>query len=458
MRIRPHLTRAAVAALTGLALAGTGTASGQAVPEPGIVLYGKVWSNGQVLVSGQLALTYAAGATTVRVTVPLRQLKTADGDTHSYRVMFPAASATTGAAVGAGVLPVTDSPVTYTRSATLDGQPLRLEASRTQDTFSIATRGKIERLDLVAQGSAIPTYSISGSVNYAGRQPGPVVVQLYENAAFQGTPVRNVTIAAVTRGVEFTTSGLPGAAYYVRAFKDFDGNGAPGAAEAYGVCAANPVVVPPDAPGLSVTLADVDRDGDGLPDWWELQYLGGLDFGPNDDVDADGKTNAAEYLAQEPPSGILLDLYPGWNLVSIPVEPADASVAVVFAPARVSKQVYGWDGQSYLEAATVAPLHGYWVYVAGSAGDLPVVCEVSGTPVLDSTRALPSGWSLIGPVTNGPVPVDARISGIWRWDAVNGVYCPPENGLEIGTGYWVFVLAEDGRAAEAQTGQDRPRR
>jgi hypothetical protein len=133
-------------------------------------------------------------------------------------------------------------------------------------------------------------------------------------------------------------------------------------------------------------------------------------------------------------------------------------VAAVFAPARVSKQVYGWDGQSYLEAATVAPLHGYWVYVAGSADDLPVVCEVSGTPVLDSTRTLPPGWSLVGPVTNGPVPVDARISGIWRWDAVNGVYCPPENGLEVGTGYWVFVLAEDGRAAEAQTGQDRPRR
>ncbi|MHC4550398.1 MAG: hypothetical protein ACYTEZ_16640 [Planctomycetota bacterium] len=46
-----------------------------------------------------------------------------------------------------------------------------------------------------------------------------------------------------------------------------------------------------------VKLVDplVDSDGDGLPDWWEMQVFGTLDYGPDDDPDGDGLTNAQEY-------------------------------------------------------------------------------------------------------------------------------------------------------------------
>ncbi len=37
-----------------------------------------------------------------------------------------------------------------------------------------------------------------------------------------------------------------------------------------------------------------DRDGDGLPDAWEMQYFGNLKQGPNDDFDGDGLTNQEE--------------------------------------------------------------------------------------------------------------------------------------------------------------------
>ncbi|MFA5343323.1 MAG: hypothetical protein WC381_05105, partial [Kiritimatiellia bacterium] len=50
-----------------------------------------------------------------------------------------------------------------------------------------------------------------------------------------------------------------------------------------------------------VTLALVDQDGDGMPDGWELEYFGNLDYGPNDDPDHDGLTNLQEYQYRTDP-------------------------------------------------------------------------------------------------------------------------------------------------------------
>lgn len=42
-------------------------------------------------------------------------------------------------------------------------------------------------------------------------------------------------------------------------------------------------------------VRDVDNDGDGLPDDWELFYFGNLDQGANGDPDGDGASNLSEY-------------------------------------------------------------------------------------------------------------------------------------------------------------------
>lgn len=47
--------------------------------------------------------------------------------------------------------------------------------------------------------------------------------------------------------------------------------------------------------GLTFVVAETDVDGDGLPDWWEMQYFGNLAQTANGDPDGDGLTNLQEY-------------------------------------------------------------------------------------------------------------------------------------------------------------------
>ncbi len=52
---------------------------------------------------------------------------------------------------------------------------------------------------------------------------------------------------------------------------------------------------------LVLQRADVDSDGDGLPDWWETLYFAG-NADPNADPDGDGMSNLAEYRAGTNPT------------------------------------------------------------------------------------------------------------------------------------------------------------
>jgi len=74
---------------------------------------------------------------------------------------------------------------------------------------------------------------------------------------------------------------------------------------------------------VTFTVGDIDADGDGLPDWWELQYFGNLSQGANDDPDGDGVTNLQEYQqGRNPTKSALADSGDFVNLkVHTPLEP-----------------------------------------------------------------------------------------------------------------------------------------
>ncbi|MFQ6128078.1 MAG: hypothetical protein ACE5QW_04165 [Thermoplasmata archaeon] len=49
-------------------------------------------------------------------------------------------------------------------------------------------------------------------------------------------------------------------------------------------------------------VAEEDTDQDGLPDWWELEYFGNLNYGADDDPDNDDFTNLEEFEAGTDPT------------------------------------------------------------------------------------------------------------------------------------------------------------
>ena len=177
-------------------------------------------------------------------------------------------------------------------------------------------------------------------------------------------------------------------------------------------------------------------------------------------------------------------LNPGWNLVSLPGEPADSSIGSVFGPGIEVRTVYtydpvvpgGWmvavretlDSDWQGDLTEISGQRGYWVLsdaiqdwevsiprlAGGAAG--------TGTPIQPPVIPLYAGWNLI-PVTdisgNGEggdtISADvylqklgdgldlARVLGfntiMNQWFTVLDSQMGSPGDLEIGSGYWVFV-------------------
>ena len=177
-------------------------------------------------------------------------------------------------------------------------------------------------------------------------------------------------------------------------------------------------------------------------------------------------------------------LSPGWNLVSLPGEPADSSIASVFGPGVEVRTVYsydpvipgGWmvavretlDSDWQGDLTEINGQHGYWVLsdaiqdwevsiprlAGGAAG--------TGTPIQPPVIPLYAGWNLIpvtdisgngsgGQTINADVYLQslddgldlARVLGFDtirnQWETVLDPDMQMNNTLTIGAGYWIFV-------------------
>jgi hypothetical protein len=177
-------------------------------------------------------------------------------------------------------------------------------------------------------------------------------------------------------------------------------------------------------------------------------------------------------------------LSPGWNLVSLPGEPADSSIAAVFGPGVEVRTVYtydpvipgGWmvavretlDSDWQGDLTEITGQRGYWVLsdaiqdwevsiprlAGGAAG--------TGTPIQPPVIPLYAGWNLIpvtdisgngsgGDTLNAEVYLQklddgldlARVLGFDtitnQWETVLDPDMQMNNTLTIGSAYWIFV-------------------
>ncbi|WP_243670800.1 hypothetical protein, partial [Methanoculleus chikugoensis] len=162
-----------------------------------------------------------------------------------------------------------------------------------------------------------------------------------------------------------------------------------------------------------------------------------------------------------------LELYEGWNFVSIPkpLSAGNNTVAAVFGDVDMGgRSVYTFAPPAtgftpVGENETLKVLEGYWVY---SAENLTLKLNLSTNPMrAPATKTLSPGWNAIGYSDLTPHSADETlrsVENVWvyvvGYNADDQTYRPvivnnqtDDQGLSPPTeGYWLFVR-EDGRLA-----------
>lgn len=165
-----------------------------------------------------------------------------------------------------------------------------------------------------------------------------------------------------------------------------------------------------------------------------------------------------------------ISLSQGWNLISLPVQPVDSSIATVLGPVAGSVEIvwtydfitkqwlkYRPGGQdNSLQLMYTGP--GYWVHMKAPA-TLTVNCLAGVVP----QAGLSAGWNLIGYYWTDNADVErvfANIRGKWKfiWGWENGTWklkaawnmpgaglFPALTTLKKGGAYWVYLLPGEGR-------------
>lgn len=134
------------------------------------------------------------------------------------------------------------------------------------------------------------------------------------------------------------------------------------------------------------------------------------------------------------PSTVNVSVAARWNLVSLPVDPSNKSVASVF-PSAPADSAFSFSGTSYLTSEQLIPGAGYWLKF-GEAETVPI----TGTQLSSITVAVAAGWNIIGSVSNPVIAADITsdpgslvTSEFFSYD---GRYRSAAT-IEPGKGYWV---------------------
>ena len=132
--------------------------------------------------------------------------------------------------------------------------------------------------------------------------------------------------------------------------------------------------------------------------------------------------------------GFQQDFISQYNLISLPLLPADASVDALY-PGSTAGTLVAWDGLEYVNQDSLRFGEGYWI-------DFPDDRQltIKGTAVDSLSLTLTEGWQLIGNVSGVSRLTDIIDPGniiipntLYGWDGVYNL----TNRLEQGRGYWI---------------------
>ncbi|OPY26893.1 MAG: hypothetical protein A4E28_02270 [Methanocella sp. PtaU1.Bin125] len=180
-----------------------------------------------------------------------------------------------------------------------------------------------------------------------------------------------------------------------------------------------------------------------------------------------------------------LNLYPGWSLISVPIDLHDDNIEHFF-PENVNnyvESVWAWDDscqdwmyyshdqndyfyQYYPHLTNIQPIRGFWVLYTGTSAVSFPVYGIRPSQDTVSYDCLNSGWTIVGypsTVLRSPGSLYSAAEVVWGWDASvqNWMYYgqdpyfyqyyPAINNLEPGHGYWVYKPAGGLRALDGDS-------
>ena len=201
--------------------------------------------------------------------------------------------------------------------------------------------------------------------------------------------------------------------------------------------------------GLNPNVAD--SDGNGLPDWWELQNFGHIGVDPKADPDADGLTNLQEFQAGTNPNNRDSDgdgIPDGWE-VQHGLNPNDPSDAVLVRPGNqglTNLQIY--QGFRPLTASLTLGRanHAFTLHrspgATGDYGTLPAISAQivpAGTVTVAGDYLLAPGSSLQAVFPVAPGPADS-----WYVSDDTTGECAPLNTTDLRAISWALSIQVGG--------------
>ena len=148
----------------------------------------------------------------------------------------------------------------------------------------------------------------------------------------------------------------------------------------------------------------------------------------------------------------VLKLRKGWNMVSLPLVPAERSRAAVFPEEVLSVWRHAGFYQPVAEDEDLVPGNGYWAFAVED-----VSVPVTGTPLYEhEVHADASGWVMVGgcSLPAHSTANQARIRAQYRYDAETATYAKTgdEGRVRRGQAHWLYL--DEPATVRTQSGWD----